>query len=434
MLLKFRDIKTKFAIGLHWVVDTMRGIDHIQTTFNLHYGITFKLKSTENKKYQLAALSDESHDKSVCLAGILAKFYPNLILVHRVSENLYWACIVKNGVIWSGVDLAKSTAGDYLDDYESVKEVVEFAKEDFEDAGLLGSGVLLATDTAQDGFPDFAPTNFIELILKLEKNKRKFLIKYIEPRRAVLKKAAMIIVLVAVLIAGGSYIYHKNLVHQLLYKQQIQEEQARQQKMLAEQNFFSQLQNTLAQQQGALVINRVMEIFRTLPLQSRGWALQTASYDAKSPNTLAIDLTRSNYGTLNTFIYAYTPDGEDGKISDDNDSGSKTLTFEINHSTQLDDSSEISRETLTSNVTNNLYRLISYMQTHGQDFQFNVSKAKVASYDVHQSSVKIGGQGLWRLKGMQQILSSYDTFVIDSIDFVVSGYDMNWTLKGEIYG
>jgi hypothetical protein len=434
MLLKFRDIKTKFAISLHWVVDTMRGIDHIQTTFNLPYGITFKLNSTENKKYQLAALSDESHDKSVCLAGILAKFYPNLILVHRVSEQLYWLCVIKNGVIWSGVDLAKSTAGDYLDDYDSVKEVAEFAKQDFKDAGLLGPDVLLATDTAQDGFPDFAPTNFIELILKLEKNKRKFLIKYIEPRRAIMKKVAMIAVLVVILISGGSYIYHANIVHKLLYKQQIEAEKARQQKILAEQNSFAQLQNTLAQQQGAVVINRVMAIFKTLPLQSKGWALQMASYDAKNSNTLKVDLTRSSYGTLNTFLYAYTPDGQDGEIGDDNNSGSKTLTFDVADLKQADEPSEISRQILTSKVTNNLYRLISYMQTHGQDFQFTAGKAEVASYDVHKSAVEIGGQGLWRLKGMQQILASYDTFVIDSIDFTVSGYDMNWTLKGEIYG
>lgn len=434
MLLKFRDIKTKFAIGLHWVVDNMRGVDRIQTTFNLHYGITFKLKSTENKKYQLAALSDESHDRSVCLSGILAKFYPNLILVHRVSENLYWLCVIKNSVIWSGVDLANSTAGDYLDDYDSVKEVAEFAKQDFKEANLLEPDILLVTDTAQDGFPEFTPTNFIKLILKLEKNKRKFLIRYIEPRRAVIKKVVMIAVLLVILISGSSYVYHKKLVHRLLHNQQIQAERERQQKILAEQNFFAQLQNTLAQQQGAVVINRVMSIFRTLPLQSKGWALQTASYDAKKANTLKVDLTRSSYGTLNTFLYAYTPDGKDGEVGDDNNAGSKILTFDIGDLQQVNDASEISRQILTGNVTNNLYRLISYMQTHGQDFQFSAGRAEVTSYDVHRSPVEISGQGLWRLKGMQQILTPYDTFVIDSIDFTVSGYDMNWTLKGEIYG
>lgn len=433
MLIKLKEIKDTLAIGLRWAVDTRQGIEEIQLDNNLNYGIIFDLKNKTYRTLKLTVLADESHDKSICLAGLFAKAYKDIIFVHRLSDTLFWLCIAKNGEVWSGADVEKATSGDFLHSYDKVAEVISLAKKDFHDAGIDVTRCLKCTDTAYEEFPDFEHVDFFHFFNKAKKYKRAYVIRYLEPLKVMRQKVLLALVIVMIFSGVGYFIYRNHVIHQLLNQREIAEAQARAQKVAAENKFFADLEKKIQHQWGYSALINVMLLFEQLPVHSYGWDLSKVSYSPNKPNHLEIGLKRSSYGTLNSFIYAYTPQGQDGTLSANNDSGEKSLTrSDIKLSVQ--DGYVLDRKSLQTRTPIQLYSLISYMQLQGaHHYTFSVTQKSNARYEVWDSQFTISGAKLWQLLQLRNAIKQFPTLVINDITFMVKESDMSWQIKGEIY-
>lgn len=432
MLFKLRNVKGQFAIGLRWAVDTRQGIEQIQFKSNLNYGIISSLKDKTYKKLKLAALTDDGYDKSVCLAGLFAKAYNNLIFIHRLSDSLFWLCIIKNGEVWSGVDLDKATAGDYVEGYEQIKKVVDQAIEDFKKSDIDLTGCLKCTDTAFSEFPQFTNVDFYTLISQARKYRRQNIIRYLEPYKVVKQKIMLVTVIIIIIGCVSYFVYRNHILHTLLHNQEVQEAKRKAAELKAKQQYFENFQKKIRQQWGYSVIKNVMGLFDQLPLQSKGWSLIAASYNPARPKQLQLELKRSNYGTLNSFVYAYTPDGKDGDVAKNSDSGKKTISINLDHF-YTQENYVLNKKELQQKIPKNLYALISFMQIRKDMFNFQLAGEKKGRYGINSASFTLNGSALWQLIQLQDALAKYPTLIINNIDFKVINYDMSWQLKGEIY-
>lgn len=432
MLLKLKNVKDQFAIGLRWAVDTRQGIEQIQFNNNLNYGVIIPLKDKTYKKLKLAALADDSYDKALCLAGLFSKTFENLIFIHRLNDTLYWLCVIKNGEVWSGVDLEKATAGDYVETYERIKFVVDVAVKDFESSGIAVADCLQCTDTAFSEFPQCQNIDFFTITTQARKYRRPFIIRYLEPHKVIRQKIILVAVIIIVLGSVSYFVYRNHILNVLLHNQQVQDAKRKAEELKLQEQYFKNLETKIQQQWGFAVIKNTMSLFSHLPLQSKGWQLSSVSYNPSQPNQLQLELNRSSFGTLNSFIYAYTPDGQDGKIANDNNSGSKTVRFKQDKLlTEFD--YVLNRNELTQKIPKNLYALISFMQVRQDIFNFQVSKEERERYNVHATSFELTGSALWQLIQLETAFEKFPTLIVTNIDFKVTNYDMSWRLKGEIY-
>ena len=430
MLLKFAGVKTQYAIGMRWAVDDRSGIEAIQFNTDLHYGVMLDIKEKISRKLKLVALADQTHNKAICLAGLLASRYKNLILVHRLSDSVYWACIIKNNAVWSGVDVPKATAGDFVSGFASVSEVVEIAKAEFIAEGIDLQGILMCTDTASEDFPDFKAIDFFAFITKLKKD-RSYTVRYLQPSRIFLRKIALLVLLIIGLIFAAYYIQQQRLVTRLLHQQQIEEERQRQLEIQRKADYFMQIQKTIQHKIGYAVVKNVFQVLNFIPLQSQGWNLCSAIYSAQSPKSILLSLTRSDYGTLDSFLYAYSKTPMNGPVTPDNNTGTKALTFD---DIKLDEGPEkIAESSLTQSIPRESYRLISYMQLNKEMFHFQLKDKSRSQYGVNSAMFQVSGEKLWQLIQFEKALVSFPTLTITGVKFVVSDYDMSWTVEGEIY-
>jgi hypothetical protein len=430
MLLKFAGIKKQYAIGMRWAVDDRKGIEAIQFNTSLNYGIMLDLKEKGVRTLKLVALADDSHNKALCLAGLLASQYENLILVHRMSDTAYWVCVIKSHVVWTGVDVPKATAGDYVSTFASVSEVVDIAKAEFVADGIDIQNILLCSETASEDFSDFKAVDFFSFITKRKKD-RKFIVRYLEPSKILLRKVLVLVFVIMAALAAVYYVHQQQLVSRLIHQKQIEEEQQRQAAIKAKVDYFTHLQSVLHYQSGYVAIKNVFSLLSMVPLQSAGWNLTTATYNPQSPKTLAVLLNRSEYGTLDSFLSAYSKTPTNGAIDNSNNSGKKTLTFD---NMQLQESTaKISQTDLVDDIPRAAYRLISYMQLNQDTFQFKLKGKNRSQYGVNSITFSISGEKLWKLVQLDGVLKSFPTLTIASINFVVNDYDMSWTLEGEIY-
>lgn len=430
MLLKFAGIKTQYAVGLRWAVDSRSGIESIQFNTDLYYGIMLEVPEKINRKLKLVALCDSSHNKAICLSGLLASKYQHLILVHRISDVAYWTCIIKNNSVWSGVDVPKATAGDYVGDYGFVQAVIEAAKTEFTAEGIDLESILLATETASQDYPDFAVINLPEFVKKIKKNSQ-YTIRYLQPSKIFFRKIIILVMIVIAVGAAAYYIYQQRLVTLLLHQQQIEAEKQRLLTAQQKVNYFSNLQQSIHKQRGDVVLKNVFTILNAVPLQSQGWNLASAVYNTQSPTALTLSLTRSDYGTLNSFLYAYSKTAENGDIAADNNKGTKVFT--LTNMSLAENSPTISEDILTQTIPKESYRLISYMQLNTELFGFKLQERSVSQYHVSATKFEIRGDKLWKLMQLKDVLPTFPTLVINTIKFTVTNYDMNWTIEGMIY-
>jgi hypothetical protein len=430
MLLKFAGVKKQYAIGMRWAVDDRSGIEAIQFNTDLHYGVMLNIKEKISGKLRLVALADASHNKAMCLAGLLASRYKNLILVHRMSDTVYWTCIIKNNSVWSGVGVPKATAGDFVGSYTSVSEVIEVAKAEFSSEGIDLQGSLLSTDTASEDFPDFKAIDFFAFVTKLKKD-RTYVVRYLQPSKILLQKLVALVALLIALGIGIYYVQQQRLVSRLLHQQQIEEERQRQLQIQAKIDYFSKIQKTIELKVGYAVVKNVLNILNFVPLQSQGWDLTYANYDTQNPRSLSLTLARSDYGTLDSFLYAYSKTPMNGSVGKDNNTGVKTLTF--NDITLEKGTRKIAENLLTQNIPRESYRLISYMQLNNEMFNFALKDKSKSQYGVNTTALQVGGEKLWQLIQFEKVLLSFPTLTINNINFVVNDYDMSWTVEGEIY-
>ncbi len=430
MLLKFAGVKKQYAIGMRWAVDDRSGIEAIQFNTDLHYGVMLNIKEKISGKLKLVALADASHNKAICLAGLLASRYQNLILVHRMSDTVYWACIIKNNSVWSGVGVPKATAGDFVGSYASVSEVIEIAKAEFASESIDLQEILLSTDTASEDFPDFKAIDFFAFVTKLKKD-RTYVVRYLQPSKILLQKLAVLILLIVALGAAIYYIQQQRLVTRILYQQQIEQERQRQLQIQAKISYFTQIQKTIELKVGYAVVKNVLNILNFIPLQSQGWDLTSAHYNTQSPQNLSLTLTRSDYGTLDSFLYAYSKTAMNGSLGKDNNTGVKTLTFS---GVMLEQGpGKIAENSLTQSIPRESYRLISYMQLNNEMFNFSLKEKTKSQYGVTSTVFQVSGEKLWQLIQFEKALLSFPTLTINNINFVVNDYDMSWTVEGEIY-
>lgn len=430
MLLKFAGVKTQYAIGLRWAVDDRSGIEAIQFSTDLHYGVMFNIKEKISNRLKLVALADQTHNKAICLAGLLASQYKNLILVHRMSDSVYWTCVIKNNAVWSGVDVPKATAGDFIGSFTSVSEVIEIAKEQFVADGIDLQGSLLSTDTASEDFPDFKHIDFFAFVTHLKKSRR-YTVHYLQPSKILLRKIAILIVLIVGLIFAAYYVHQQRLLTLLLHQQQIEQERQRQLTIQARINYFLDIQRTIQNTSGYAVVHNVLNVLNFIPLQSQGWNLTAATYNTQYPKSITLSLARSEYGTLDSFLYAYSKTPLNGKINSDNDTGSKLLTFD--EITLEDGPKKITESSLTQTIPRESYRLISYMQLNTDMYTFQLKSSKKSQYSVTSTAFQVSGEKLWQLMQFEKVLVTFPTLTIANIRFIVSDYDMSWTVEGEIY-
>lgn len=430
MLIKFAGIKKQFAIGMRWAVDDRKGIENIQFNTGLNYGIISDLKEKGSKRFKLVALGDETHKNAICLSSLLASQYENLILIHRISDAAYWVCVIKNHTVWTGIDVPKSTAGDFVGSLISVSEVVEHAKAEFSADGIDLDSVMMSTETASDDFREIKIIDFHDFISKLKKS-RAHIVRYLEPSKILLRK---IIILVFLIIAGISvfyYIQQQRLITRLIHQQQIEEERQRKLAIEARINYFSNIQSDLRDQYGALVLRNVLTLLQQLPLQSFGWTLTRAFYNTKNPNSMTVYLNRSEYGTLNSFLSAYSPSPTNGNVDTSNNSGTKVLNFpQIN---LQKNSLIVSEKDLIVDIPKQAYRLISYMQLNQTLFQFTMKSKQKSQYNVSSMTFSVHGDELWKLIQLAKVFESFPTLKVMSVDFIVNDYNMSWTVEGEVY-
>lgn len=464
MLLKFKDLKDKYAIGLRWAVETRQGLEDIQYDFDLNYGFSLPVKGADKRsKLKFIALANEIHDKAIGLAGLLCREFDNLIFVHRISESQYWLCVIKGGEVWMGKDVPRATAGDYVGDLATVKEIIQAAKEDFvvtnqydEDASMIDvdrassddddesdvgqsaedeldlSEVMLCSDTAWGDFQDFTNINFIELILKASKFKKIYMVRYLEPSKVVFQKVLLILVLVLGIGGVGYYAFHVKQVQKNLVLQAERERQAKIRAEEARKRYFVTLKETLNNTWGHNVIASLMFQFKYLPLQSNGWELSEATYDVTKPEGMELSLARADFGTVNSFIDAYSAAHQEGKLAKSNDRGTKYWTFQ-HHYLPTKFPVRYSEEQLVSKKQDQLYSLISYMQIAGSTFLFKLGRTAVSQYQVTSTSFTLAGASLWELKQAELVFENFPTLTVEEIKLNVKNYDMGWQLRGKIY-
>ncbi|MES2204452.1 MAG: hypothetical protein V4496_04440 [Pseudomonadota bacterium] len=431
MLLKFAGVKTQYAIGLRWAVDDRSGIETIQFNTDLHYGVMLSIKEKISNKLKLVALADQSHNKAICLAGLLASRYKDLIFAHRISDSVYWACVIRNNTVWTGADVPKATAGDYVGSFVSVGEIIEIAKTSFIADGVDLQGILMCSDTASEDFPDFQAVDFFSFITKLKKD-RAYTVRYLQPSKILYRKIAVLVVVIIVSISTVYYVQQQRLVTRLLYQQQIEQERQRQLAIQEKANYFTKIQRTIQTKTGYVVVKNVLNILNLIPLQSQGWNLASATYITQTPHNMRLRLTRSDYGTLDSFLYAYSKTPMNGVIDSDNNSGVKTLAF--NRIALNEANIEIPENNLTQSIPTESYRLISYMQLSKELYNFKVKSKSSSRYGVYSTEFQIAGEKLWQLVQFESVLKRFPTLVIKSITFAVDNdYDMSWTIEGEIY-
>ncbi|MCD8499970.1 MAG: hypothetical protein LRY43_02565 [Gammaproteobacteria bacterium] len=93
----------------------------------------------------------------------------------------------------------------------------------------------------------------------------------------------------------------------------------------------------------------------------------------------------------------------------------------------------VSEDELTSKITHQTYRLISYMQLNASTFGFQLKDKVKSRYDVTSSKFTVTGDKLWKLVQLEMLFRRFSTVIISSIKFTVSAYDMSWVIEGEIY-
>ena len=73
------------------------------------------------------------------------------------------------------------------------------------------------------------------------------------------------------------------------------------------------------------------------------------------------------------------------------------------------------------------------MQLNKEMFKFQLKDKSRSQYGVNSAMFQVSGEKLWQLIQFEKALESFPTLTIATIKFVVSDYDMSWTVEGEIY-
>ena len=165
-----------------------------------------------------------------------------------------------------GADVSTGTSGDYIGDIDTIKGLIEEAKNDFmlsmlqkdsasddslatdqeheteveseqqaipgltdisapmdiDESDVDWSSLLYCSDSAWDDFQQFTKLNFIELILKASKDKKAYTLRYMETTRVIIQRVAVVVVSLIAVLGTMYYFIHNKKIQE--YTRQVAEQ------------------------------------------------------------------------------------------------------------------------------------------------------------------------------------------------------------------
>ena len=183
MLIKIKSFNQQFALGLRWLIASRDEIDYLKDRENLSYGFVEKIEKKSKSPYRSAVLTSNDYEKSVSLAGVLSEKYQDLILVHKIQNNNYWLCIIKDHRVWNELDLNGQTAGDYICSKNNAEKIIQLAQEAFDKEGIATKEVTYTTTQAQEAFSEFNTLSLTDALSGCKKYCVKYKIAWLQSYR-----------------------------------------------------------------------------------------------------------------------------------------------------------------------------------------------------------------------------------------------------------
>lgn len=431
MLIKIKSFNQPFALGLRWLVASRDEIDYLKERENLSYGFVEKVE--KKSPYRSAVLISNEYDKSVSLAGVLSQKYQDLILVHKIQNNNYWLCIIKDHKVWNELDLNGQTAGDYICSKKNAGKIIALAQEAFEKEGINAKEVTYATTQVQESFPELDTISLLELLDGCKKYCQKYKIAWLQSYKKKIKRLIIIASLLVLTIIGITYIYSSQNAVAREKARQLKIQMEKQQKARQKALYFKNLEAKIYQEHGNRSIDHVLKLINNLGMQSSGWEITKIHYDEKNTSQLQVSLKRTEFGDILSFRNAYQANTVSETISSNNENGSKLLDFnqKITIPAISKAETEVIKQTLLNKEPVERYKFISAAQK--AKIQFKTSSVKKQPYGFMTSGYSVAGEGLWNLRKLSIIMRQFPTATIDTIDFTINDNKISWTTKGDIY-
>ncbi len=433
MLIKIKRFNQQFALGLRWLIASRDEIDYLKDRENLSYGFVNKIDQHAKSAYRSAVLTNHDYEKSISLAGILSEKYENLILAHKMQNNNYWICIIKDHKVWNELDLNGSTAGDYICDEKNAKKIIALAQETFSDDNLSADTFAYATQQAQEFFPNLEAISLTDILSESKKYYNTYKIIWLQSYRKKIKRLIVISSILLLSIAGIAYLYSSQNAAAREKAQQLKMQQERQRQAMQKARYLKNLETQIFTTHGPKAIHQALNLLNHLNMQSCGWKITHIDYQSKKNNQLELKLSRTNFGDILSFRTAYQDNAINQKIAPDNNNGSKTLEFGKATSNIQPSQSEIKliKKMLANKEPEQRYKFIASAQN--KQLSFQTSRIKKQSYGFMTSNYELSGEGLWELRKIEILMKRFPTTTVNNIAIDIKNNKISWKIKGEIY-
>lgn len=435
MLLKLKDTRQFFSIGLLWAIETRKGIEKIKSVNDsLAYGIVLDLPEKE-KKYtgdlKVVALTNAAHKNSISLAGALSKMYRNLIYVHQINEVIFWVCIIYDHQVWANYDVVRATAGDYIGALSTVRNIVAEAEKDFTAKGIDPKSCCQCSETAAEIFPQYQVNALTGICQQAVKYKNEFTVRYVEAPRAAANRIIKYSILLIILALTTWLVLHRRAEVNQVTGGKSQQEMLEQQKIQARKNYFAKLIRQLDEQDGSRMVAAALANLEALPMQSNGWKIVAAEFNHQHINQLTLSLARTKYGTLYSFKDAYQAVTISSNLSADYNHGTKVVQLapEKNYPVVL---KKIEENNLTLS-DQHINDVIAYQQSNVTELEIRLEPRIAGQYGVQMANFSLAGNNLWELRKKQFLFKRFTTLIIDTINFSITDNNVGWIIKGKIY-
>ncbi len=433
MLIKIKNFNHQFALGLRWLIASRDEIDYLKDRENLSYGFVDKLEKKSKSAYKSAVLTSIDYEKSVSMAGVFSEKYENLILVHKIQNNNYWLCIIKNHKVWNELDLNGQTAGDYICSKKNAEKIIELAIETFEESGIATQEITYATNQVQESFPELNTISLTEALSGCKKYCAKYRINWLQSYRKKIKRLIIIASILVTAIISITYIYSSQNAAAREKSRQLQIQLQKQEKARQKAQYFKNLEKKIHESDAERNIRHFLKLINHLNRQASGWEITNINYNSKNTNHLQISLNRTEFGDILSFRNAYKTTMVSENIASNNNKGSKVLninqTFDLPKLSKAE--TDVIKKTLSNKEPIERYKFIAKAQK--MQLKFQTSNVKKQRYGFMTSSYSVSGDGLWNLKKLEILMKQFPTATVESIKLDIKDNKISWTTKGDIY-
>jgi hypothetical protein len=435
MLLKLKDTRQFFSIGLLWAIETRKGIEKIKSiNDSLSYGLVLDLPEKEQKsvgELKLIALTNAAHKNSISLAGALSKMYANLIYVHQINEVIFWVCIICDHQVWANYDVVRATAGDYIGALNTVRNIITEAEKDFAAKGIDTKDCCQCSETAAEMFPQYQVNALTGICRQAVKYKNEFTVRYIEAPHAAMSRIIKYSVFLIVLVWIAWLVLHRRAEVNQVTQGRSQQEMMELQKIQERKSYFAKLMQQLNEQDGSRMIAAALTNLEALPMQSNGWKIVAAEFNHQHINQLTLSLIRTKYGTLYSFKDAYQAITISSSLGTDYNHGTKVVQLMPgkNYSAVL---KKIDENNLTL-ADKHVNDVIAYQQANVTELDIKLEPRIAEQYGVQTANFSLAGNNLWELRKKQFLFKRFETLIIETISFAITESNITWILKGKIY-